>query len=300
MPVTLLAVDDSVTMRKVLEMTFAGEDYRVVTADSADTAVSLARSESPALVLADITLPGKTGYDLCQELKRENPNLLVLLLSSKQHPFDPARAQAAQADDHIDKPFDTQQMIDKVRALVSGRPATVQAPARAAASPFRAPAAPAPMAGPARAAPARAPQPASPLSSATRPSQPGVRGTAEFAARSPVAAREPIAARAPVAREPLPAREPAPVAARATAPSVPAVQPVARASTKPAAVAQAIASTGANEVMTSKLAQMGLSKEQIEGVLALSHDVIERVVWEVVPTLAETIIREEIKRLTAD
>src|SRR5512138_2954842 len=82
-PVTLLAVDDSVTMRKVLEMTFAGEDYRVVTADSADAAIALARSERPGIVVADTTLDGKTGYDLCQTLKRELPNVPVLLLSSK-------------------------------------------------------------------------------------------------------------------------------------------------------------------------------------------------------------------------
>jgi hypothetical protein len=52
--------------------------------------------------------------------------------------------------------------------------------------------------------------------------------------------------------------------------------------------------------MGKKLAALGLTKEQIEGVLALSHDVVERVVWEVVPMLAETMIKEELQRLTAD
>ncbi len=52
--------------------------------------------------------------------------------------------------------------------------------------------------------------------------------------------------------------------------------------------------------MAKKLAGMGLTREQIDGVLALSRDVLERVVWEVVPVLAETMIKEEIRRLTAD
>jgi hypothetical protein len=52
--------------------------------------------------------------------------------------------------------------------------------------------------------------------------------------------------------------------------------------------------------MGQKLAGLGLNKQQIEGVLALSHEVVERVVWEVVPLLAETIIKEELKRLTAE
>jgi hypothetical protein len=52
--------------------------------------------------------------------------------------------------------------------------------------------------------------------------------------------------------------------------------------------------------MATRLSDLGLTREQIEGVLGLSREIIERVVWEVVPDLAEVIIREEIRRLTAD
>ena len=52
--------------------------------------------------------------------------------------------------------------------------------------------------------------------------------------------------------------------------------------------------------MSKKLAALGLTKDQMEGVLALSREVVERVVWEVVPVLAETMIKEEIQRLTAE
>jgi hypothetical protein len=66
----------------------------------------------------------------------------------------------------------------------------------------------------------------------------------------------------------------------------------------PSVAAAAVGST--KEVMVQELTAMGLTPAQIEGVLALSREVIERVVWEVVPDLAETIIREEIRRLTAE
>jgi len=117
---TLLAVDDSLTMRKVLEITFAGPDYRVVTATGPDDALAKLRSERPALVIADITLEPRNGYDLCKQIKQVAPGTPVIILSSKQNPYDAARGSAAQADDHMDKPFDTQQMIDKVKKLLEG------------------------------------------------------------------------------------------------------------------------------------------------------------------------------------
>jgi hypothetical protein len=68
----------------------------------------------------------------------------------------------------------------------------------------------------------------------------------------------------------------------------------------PATVARAAtAATSSNGEVAGKLSGMGLTPDQVEGVLALSREVIERVVWEVVPDLAETIIREELKRLTS-
>jgi hypothetical protein len=106
---------------------------------------------------------------------------------------------------------------------------------------------------------------------------------------------------------PQPLAKPAPTAAgpirRATVSSWPAPPPkegpapevqVAR----PAPLGKDVA--GATEGLDQRLAELGLSSEQIQGVLALSREVVERVVWEVVPTLAETIIKEEIARLTQE
>ena len=93
-------------------------------------------------------------------------------------------------------------------------------------------------------------------------------------------------------------RRPAPPP-RTAAPASPAAAPPAASKAAPAVISQA-AATGAAADLTSKLQGLGLTGEQVNGVLALSREVIEKVVWEVVPDLAETMIREEIKRLTAD
>ena len=127
---TLLAVDDSVTMRKVLEITFAGPDFRVVTANSPDAALQKLKSDKPDLVIADISLEPMNGYDLCKAIKKASPGTPVVLLSSKQNVFDAAKGTAAQVDEHMDKPFDTQQMIDKVKKLLGT--ATATAPTAAA------------------------------------------------------------------------------------------------------------------------------------------------------------------------
>src|SRR5690349_14145589 len=152
-------------MRKVLEITFAGQDYKVVTANSPDAALQKLKSDKPDLVITDGTLEPKNGYDLCKEIKKLSPTTPVLLLSSKQNPFDAARGSSSQVDDHMDKPFDTQQMIDKVKKLLSGQPAVAAAPAAAAKQVAQtAPSMPAATAAAAKPATATAPSPiAAPL-----------------------------------------------------------------------------------------------------------------------------------------
>lgn len=280
MTTTLLAVDDSKTMRKVLEITFAGEEqYRTVLAASADEAVEKLRSDDPTVALVDATLGGTIGYDLCQKLKGERPGLGVILLSSKQQPYDRARGSGVGVDDFIDKPFDTQQLIDKVGGLLKK---LAEAPAPAAAAAYEPADEPVPLVSPARprtqtlafgvpvsTAPSPAPVPQPPA--------------------APPVAPPPLAGAAPVQRPPLPG--PA-----GPAPAEP-VRPVPETTVERAVAAPVSAELGGLE---EKVRGLGLSSEQATAVLALSKEVIERVVWEVVPVLAETMIREEIDRLTRE
>src|SRR5690606_36997543 len=94
-----------------------------------------------------------------------------------------------------------------------------------------------------------------------------------------------------------------PVVTPSAPPAAMKKQPIAAASSRPARAASVPASMAAvaraNGGMADKLEGLGLTSEQIQGVLSLSREVVEQVVWEVVPTLAETLIKEEIARLTS-
>jgi CheY-like chemotaxis protein len=252
-PVNILVADDSMTMRRILELTFAGEDARVVAVDSGDAAIARAAELRPDVVIADGSM-STDGYKVASAI-RSTPGLertAVILLASNKHPFDEARAKAAGVDDHVVKPFDTQHVIDKVRrAIAQPRAGTVGA----------------------RPAP---PAPAPPAAPAARPAAPPAGGRTVAFDRGPAPA--PQAAPAPRAAPPAPAPRPAAPAAQ--------VAP------------QVAAATAHGGDLAQKLDGLGLSADQVAGVLALSRDVIERVVWEVVPDLAETLIREEIRRLT--
>jgi len=296
-PSTVLAVDDSVTMRKVLEITFAGPDFNVITVDSADAALQKLKQVKADVVVTDITLDPKNGYDLCKAIKQSSPNVPVLMLSSKQNPFDAARGSAAQADDHIDKPFDTQQMIDKVKRLLAGgkpEPVPAAAQTRAAnplASTIVGTAAPLaargqPAAAPAQAQPAAARAAAQPQRAQTLVYNPGP--------IPPVAATF-LGQTRPLA--PTGRQEP-----RLSQSSGGAAGPIRTTTlTSPSGVAPAAGDGAAAQIngqMAAKLEELGLTPAQVDAVVALSREVVERVVWEVVPVLAETLIKEELARLT--
>lgn len=318
MTTTLLAVDDSKTMRKVLEIAFAGEEeFRTVLAENGRDALGKLQSEQPSVVLIDHALGEDSGYDLCKQVKQAAPGAAVVMLSSKQHPYDNVRGSAAGADDHIDKPFDTQQLIDKISGLAR------KAAAAPAVQPAAAPAAAPPQQSEVRKprtetlsygtpSPGQAsPRPA-PMRAHTMPGTPAPSAQPVAAPAAPISAPRPPPAVAPAAPKPVapaaaPPAAPAPAAARtpaAPAPAAPA--PAAAAPTpvpaagKPAAAPASAAAAAVDGKMADRLQGLGLTSEQVEGVLALSREVVEQVVWEVVPDLAETLIREEIARLTRE
>jgi len=143
----LLLADDSITIQKVIGITFANEDYELTVVDNGDSALAKAREIHPDLVLADVFMPGKNGYELCSAIKQD-PDLKgvpVLLLSGTFEPFDEDKARSSGADSWIAKPFESQALIDRVDQLLSAAPAQVAAAPSlvAPAPPAPAPAAPA-------------------------------------------------------------------------------------------------------------------------------------------------------------
>jgi hypothetical protein len=159
-----------------------------------------------------------------------------------------------QADDFIDKPFDTQQLRDKVKKLVAQNGSRVAAQAKAAPG-----------------------VPAAPLRPASIP-------------RTPPPAMPPPPNVAPA--------RPAPPTLGARAAPPPPSTPAPPVHPAHAAYGGAVATNGA--ALKASLESLDLTAEQVQAVLALSREVVEKVVWEVVPVLAETLIKEEIARLTRE
>jgi len=133
---TLLLADDSVTMQKVVGITFANEDIDLVTVDNGDAALERARELRPDIVLADVGMPGLNGYELCAALKSDPDltNVRVILLTGTFDTYDEARAREVGADAHVAKPFEAQALVDQVHTLLQA------APARPAGAPSAAPA----------------------------------------------------------------------------------------------------------------------------------------------------------------
>src|SRR6266852_4460829 len=99
MPKSLLVADDSLTIRKAIGMVLSTEDCRITAVDNGLEALSKARELKPDLVLADVIMPGMSGYEVCEAIKSDSStqHIPVLLLAGNFEPFDENRARAARA-----------------------------------------------------------------------------------------------------------------------------------------------------------------------------------------------------------
>ncbi|MCR4373896.1 MAG: response regulator [Acidobacteria bacterium] len=123
---TLLLADDSVTIQRVIELTFAEQGMRVVSVGDGESAIARMTAERPDIVLADVGMRRVDGYQVAAHMKG-TPALAqvpVLLLTGAFEPIDEERARRAGCDGVLVKPFEPRQLLAQVRALLSGqRPA---------------------------------------------------------------------------------------------------------------------------------------------------------------------------------
>lgn len=124
MPKRILLADDSLTIQKVVELTFSDSDFELVCVSNGQRALEKVREQPPDLILADVVMPEKNGYEVCEAIKG-NPataRIPVVLLSGTFEPFDRDRAERIGADAIVSKPFDSQQLLAQVEALLSRLP----------------------------------------------------------------------------------------------------------------------------------------------------------------------------------
>ena len=358
MPKSLLVADDSLTIRKAIGMVLSAEDCRITAVDNGLEAVSKAKELKPDLILADVMMPGMSGYEVCQAIKADatTQHIPVLLLAGSFEPLDENRARSVGADGHIVKPFESEALVQKIHSLLGTTPSQPQS--MKSAAPVAAPHSvrelprpgPIPSAPPSSGfrpavvgpAPARGTIPPTPIGSpaAFRPGAPPA--NVGFAVRpgspAPGTNAQPTwpgvpatpAPRVPASRPGIPAgySRPAAIGGPSTQPGqlprtpmggtppwanyssgqsgirsgVAAAQPMpapAFART-PAPQPRAFPSPAGPQPGFGPATKDGGEAALRSALASASREVIERIAWEVVPQLAETIVREHLDKLIKD
>jgi len=127
----ILVADDSVTIQKVVELTFSKEDFEIISARNGEEAIRKARELRPDLMLIDAVMPEKNGYEVCEALRLDPlfKEVPIILLTGTFEAFDKEEALRVGVNDFVTKPFESQALISKVRQLLFA--AKVKAQARA-------------------------------------------------------------------------------------------------------------------------------------------------------------------------
>ncbi|HEY3171988.1 MAG TPA: response regulator [Thermoanaerobaculia bacterium] len=119
----ILVADDSLTIQKVVELMFSDSEYRLTCVSNGRQALEKVHEDPPDLILADVVMPEKNGYEVCEEIKK-NPataKIPVVLLAGTFEPFDRERAERLKCDAIVSKPFDSHQLFRKVESLLAER-----------------------------------------------------------------------------------------------------------------------------------------------------------------------------------
>jgi CheY-like chemotaxis protein len=122
----LILADDSITIQKVVELILAEEDFEIKSTNNGEEALAAIPSFQPNVVLADIEMPKMNGYQLCEKIKQDpsSQGISVILLAGAFEPIDEELAKQVKADDYIIKPFESQELLSKINAVLTASPVT--------------------------------------------------------------------------------------------------------------------------------------------------------------------------------
>lgn len=113
----LLAEDDD-DIREWLPVVLEGERHRVRTAADGEAALSAYEERRPDLLILDVMMPRKSGYDVCREIRRQDPQLPILMLTAKGTESDKVLGLELGADDYMTKPFGVRELCARVSVLL--------------------------------------------------------------------------------------------------------------------------------------------------------------------------------------
>ena len=116
----ILIADDEPNILISLEFLMKREGFQVRTAADGIAAIQAVALDRPDLILLDVMMPGKTGFEVCQAVRADEANnsVRILMLTAKGRETDVTKGMALGADAYMTKPFSTRELVDKVRALL--------------------------------------------------------------------------------------------------------------------------------------------------------------------------------------
>jgi DNA-binding response OmpR family regulator len=114
---TILVVDDEPHIVLGLRDALEFEGFRVISAAKGKDGIALARSEAPDAVILDLMLPDVNGYAVCEELRRIDPYVPIVMLTARSQETDKIRGLDSGADDYVTKPFGVNELIARIRAI---------------------------------------------------------------------------------------------------------------------------------------------------------------------------------------
>jgi twitching motility two-component system response regulator PilH len=121
---TILIVEDSPMELKQMEALLANEGYTLLSVMDGDAAVTAAKEHRPDLIVLDVVLPKKNGYQVCRQLKGapDTANMKIVMVSSKSQEMDRYWGLKQGADDYVTKPIDPKLMLQAVARAIDGGP----------------------------------------------------------------------------------------------------------------------------------------------------------------------------------
>ncbi|TVS77954.1 response regulator transcription factor [Mycobacterium helveticum] len=117
-PISVLVVDDEAVLAEMVAMALRYEGWTIATAGDGSSAMAAARAQRPDVVVLDVMLPDMSGLDVLRKLRKENPQLPVLLLTAKDAVEDRIAGLTAGGDDYVTKPFSIEEVVLRLRALL--------------------------------------------------------------------------------------------------------------------------------------------------------------------------------------
>ncbi len=118
----ILVVEDDPSISLGLRINLEGEGYEVFTADDGDKGLELARGKNPDLLILDVMLPGRNGFEILDTLRREGRRMPIIVLSAKSGEIDKVTGLELGAEDYVAKPFSLAELLARVRAALRRGP----------------------------------------------------------------------------------------------------------------------------------------------------------------------------------